>query len=71
MSITYSQIKSLIGRNVNIRLRDDSVIVNVKIKKYIREKRKSKIVIQRNKTEEIIQLDRIKEIKPVNKLMLP
>lgn len=67
MSMTYSQLKRFIGKRVNIKLTNDSVIVNVKIKCFVREEKKEKIVIERNKTEEeSIPLEKIKEIRVVN-----
>lgn len=60
--ITYSQIKLFIGKRVNIKLKDDSVIVNVKIDSFIRNIKTAKIIIKYDQKQEEIPIEKIKEI---------
>jgi hypothetical protein len=66
MSITYTYIKELLGKRVNVKLVDDSVIVNVKLEEYIlNKKQQAKIVIKHNSEIQEIPIEKIKEIKIV------
>jgi len=65
MSITYTYIKELLGKKVNVKLVDDSVIVNVKLEAYVHNEKQVKIIIKHNSERQEIPIEKIKEIKTV------
>jgi len=66
-NISFTELKRMIGKRVNIRLKNGSVIVNVLLFKYIlsadSSRNHSKIVIKHNSKEEEIPVFSIKEIE--------
>jgi len=65
MSITYTYIKELLGKRVNVKLVDDSVIVNVRLEAYVHNEKQVKIVIRHNSERQEIPVEKVKEIKTV------
>jgi len=65
MSITYTYIKELLGKRVNVKLVDDSVIVNVKLEAYVHNEKQVRIIIKYDDERQEIPVEKIKEIKTV------
>lgn len=68
-----SQILNCIGRHVNMKLKDGSVIVNVRVERIIIERRSKdgrKVEISYNNKKELISLDCITDVVVVNSVFL-
>ena len=68
-----SQILNCIGRHVNMKLKDGSVIVNVRVERIIIERRTKdgrKVEISYNNKKELISLDYIADVVVINNVFL-
>jgi len=68
-----SQILNCIGRHVNMKLKDGSVIVNVRVERIIIERRTKdgrKVEISYNNKKELISLDCIADVVVINSVFL-